>query len=211
MSVINGTFNQTVKANRKFGGAVVVFEGKPELLIGGFSFNIDDLPAPGDVLPCGTPVYCDEETRTIVPVIVGTIEAVDTSAKTITIADHGFGQAAFKVGDSVGLLGSFDTVATSYATVTSKENNILTLTGNITSASVGAVIVALDDSHKPKATPNALLPYDVVRDADAVSVDGDGAWKNDRPVLTRRMPAFNNIIKTALENAGCQFKFSNRK
>jgi hypothetical protein len=32
--MIKGTFNQIVKANGKFGGALVVFEGKTELLIG---------------------------------------------------------------------------------------------------------------------------------------------------------------------------------
>ena len=213
MSVINGTFNQTVKGSREFGGTVVVFEGKPELLIGGFNFNLEDLPAPGDVLPCGTPVYCDEATRKIVPVITGTIESFDTSAKTVTIADHGFGQTAFKVGDTIALLGNDITSAmSSYATVTAKDGNVLTLSGNLQGAGIGAPLVQVDATTKKlKATPNALLPYDVVRDADAISVDGDGAWKNDRPVLERRMPPVNNAIKTALANAGCQFKWSNRK
>ena len=49
--MIKGTFNQIVKASAKFGGALVVFEGKPELLVGGFNFNKDDLPAPGDLVP----------------------------------------------------------------------------------------------------------------------------------------------------------------
>ena len=62
----DGTYNQIIKkAGTKFGGALVVFEGHPQLLVGGFNFNLNDLPAPGVVMPCGTPVYCDEAERTI--------------------------------------------------------------------------------------------------------------------------------------------------
>ena len=214
MSVINGTFNQVVKASRNFGGALVVFEGKPELLVGGFNFNLDDLPAPGDVLPCGTPVWCDESGRRIIPIRTAKVESIDAQdAKIITLADNGFGQNPLKVGDVVGVIPSTLTDAvTYYATVNKKEGNVITLSGTITGLTASAVIVVVDaTSHKIKATPNALLPYDVVRDADAISVDGDGAWKNDRPVLVRRMPPVNDSILIALENAGCQFKWSQRK
>ena len=67
------------------------------------------------------------------------------------------------------------------------------------------------DSKKVKAIPNALTPYDIVKAPDAISVDGDGMYKNDRPVLERRMPAINQAIKDALLFYGCQFKWSNRK
>ena len=211
MSVINGTFNQTVKGGRELGGTVVVFEGKPELLIGGFNFNIDDLPAPGDVLPCGTPVNCDEATRVITPVILATVARADGTK--VTFKDNGFGQCPFKVGDTVGIVPTTLTdAATYYATVTAKNGNEVTLSGALTGAAEGTVVAVVDaTSHKLKAVPNALLPYDVVRDADAISVDGDGAWKNDRPVLERRLPGITDAIKTALANAGCQFKWSNRK
>lgn len=214
MSVINGTFNQVVKGSRQFGGTLVVFEGKPELLVGGFNFNLNDLPAPGDVLPCGTPVYCDESARTITPLITAKVASVDASdSKIVTIADNGFGQTAIKVGDVVGILpDNLSSAATYYATVNKKEGNVITLSGAITGLAADAKLAIVDGtSHKVKAIPNALLPYDVVRDADAISVDGDGAWKNDRPVLERRMPPVNDAIKTALANAGCQFKWSDRK
>lgn len=209
--MIKGTFNQIVKANKRFGGALVVFEGKPELLVGGFNFNLSDLPAPGDVLPCGTPVNCDEATRVITPVITGKVESIDGT--TVTVKDLGFGQTAFKVGSTVAKLGSDLTQAASYyATVSSKEGNVLTLSGAITGLAANDILVEVDaTSKKVKAVPNALIPYDIVRDANAISVDGDGAYKNDRPVLERRMPAINDAIKTALANAGCQFKWSNRK
>lgn len=208
-----GTFNQTVKASKNFGGTLVVFEGKPELLIGGFNFNLNDLPAPGDVLPCGTPVYCNEaaNARSITPVITAKVLAI--SGTTVTIEDHGFGNVPFKVGATVAELpANLATAAENYATIASKEGNVLTLSAAITGLAVGDVLVEVDaTSKKVKAVPNALLPYDVVRDPYAVAVDGDGAWKNDRPVLERRMPAINDAIKAALVAAGCDIKFSNRK
>jgi len=209
--MIKGTFNQIVKASGKFGGALVVFEGKPELLVGGFNFNLNDLPAPGDVLPCGTPVNCDESTRVITPIITGKVESIDGT--TVTLKDLGFGQTAIKVGSTVAELGSDLTqAAANYATVTSKEGNVLTLSGAITGLAANDILVEVDaTTKKVKAIPNALTPYDIVRDANAIAVDGDGAYKNDRPVLERRMPAINDAIKTALANAGCQFKWSNRK
>lgn len=213
MAIVNGTFNQIVKASSKFGGTKVVFEGKPELLVGGFNFDLDDLPEAGEVLPCGTPVCCDEEDRTIVPVITSKISALDTTDKTITVEDNGFGQTPFKVGDTVGIIPSTLTdAATAYATVTAKDGNVLTLSANLTDAAVGTVVAQLSsESKKLKAVPNALLPYDVVRDANAISVDGDGMWANDRPILERRMPAVSDAIKTALKDAGCVFKWSDRK
>lgn len=209
--MIQGTFNQVVKASGQFGGTLVVFEGKPELLVGGFNFNLEDLPAPGVVLPCGTPVNCDEAARTITPVITAKVESV--SSTKVVVADNGFGRAAFPVGATVAELpADLSTAATNYATVSAVDGNEITLSAAITGLAADDVLVVVDaTTKKVKAVPNALLPYDVVRDANAISVDGDGMWSNDRPILERRMPAVNTAIKTALVNAGCQFKWSNRK
>lgn len=209
--MIQGTFNQIVKASGKFGGALVVFEGKPELLVGGFNFDLNDLPAPGAVLPCGTPVNCNEATRTITPVITAKVTAV--SSTKVTVEDNGFGQAAFPVGATVAELpANLATAAENYATVASVEGNEITLSAAITGLAANDVLVVVDaTTKKVKAVPNALLPYDVVRDPNAISVDGDGMWTNDRPILERRMPAVNAAIKTALKDAGCVFKWSDRK
>lgn len=209
--MIKGTFNQIVKASAKFGGALVVFEGKPELLVGGFNYNLNDLPAPGDVLPCGTPVNCNEETRVITPIITGKVESFSGTA--VTLKDLGFGQTAFKVGSTVAILPEdLDDAAAKYATIESKDGNVITLSAAIEGLAADAILVEVDaTSKKVKAIPNALTPYDIVRDANAISVDGDGMYKNDRPVLERRMPAINQAIKDALLFYGCQFKFSNRK
>lgn len=210
--MIEGTFNQIVKASKNYGGALVVFEGHPQLLVGGFNFNLEDLPAAGDVLPCGTPVYCDEANtgRTITPVMTAKVLAI--SGTTVTLEDHGFGNVPFKVGATVAELpANLATAAENYATIASKEGNVLTLSGAITGLAVGDILVEVDaTSKKVKAVPNALLPYDVVRDANAISVDGDGMIGNDRPVLERRMPAINDAIKTAVQANGHNIVFSNR-
>lgn len=208
MAVINGTFNQVVKASKDFGGSKVVFEGHPSLLVGGFFFTLTDLPAPGEVLPCGTPVNCDEANRTITPVITAKVSSV--SSTTVNLVSNG---GAFKVGDTVAEFpANLATAAENYATISAIEGNKLTLSAAITGLAANDVLVVVDaTSKKVKAVPNALLPYDVVRDENAISVDGDGMWANDRPILERRMPPVNDAIKAALVAAGCQFKWSNRK
>jgi len=209
--MIQGTFNQVVKASGTFGGAKVVFEGKPELLVGGFNFTLTDLPAPGVVLPCGTPVNCNEATRAITPVITAKVKSV--SSTKVVVEDNGFGGTPFAVGATVAELpANLATAAENYATVAAVDGNEITLSAAITGLAANDILVVVDaTTKKVKAVPNALLPYDVVRDANAISVDGDGMWANDRPILERRMPAVNAAIKTALKDAGCVFKWSDRK
>lgn len=212
MIEFDGTFNQVIRsASKSFGGALVVFEGHPQLLVGGFNYNLDDLPAPGSVLPCGTPVYCDEINRTITPVI--TVRTTNVNSTTVALASNGFGQTALKVGDVVGELPStLTTAASSYATVTSVDGDTITLSEAITGLTSGDILVVLDGTtHKVKAIPNAITPYDVVRSADAISVDGDGMIGNDRPLLSRRMPPYNDALKAAVQANGHKLTFSDRK
>lgn len=210
--MIYGTVGAVVNSSGNFGGGLVVFEGKPELLIGGFNFNMDDLPAVGDVLPCGTPVYCNEaaNARSITPIITAEVIAIDGTA--VTLKDHGFGNVPFKAGATVAKLGSsLDAAAENYATIASKEGNVLTLSAAVTGLAVGDILVEVDaTSKKVKAIPNALLPYDIRRGENEISRTGDGMYKNDRPILERRMPAVNAAIKAALVAAGCDFRWSDR-
>ena len=212
MIEFTGTFNQVIKGQHSaMGGALVVFEGHPQLLVGGFNYNLDDLPPAGAVLPCGTPVYCDEALRTITPVITAKVTGVNTTK--ITVADNGFGQCPFKVGDSVGELPATLTSAASYyATVTAVDGNEVTVSEAITGLTNGEILAVLDGtSHKVKAIPNAITPYDICRSADAIAVDGEGMIGNDRPLLERRMPPYNDALKAAVQANGHKLTFSNRK
>ena len=102
--------------------------------------------------------------------------------------------------------------AANVATIASKEGNVLTLSAAVTGLAVGDILVEVDaDSKKVKAIPNALLPYDIRRGENEISRTGDGMYKNDRPILERRMPAINDAIKAALVAAGCNFKYSDLK
>lgn len=211
-------YDQVLKASGSIGGSKVVFEGKPELLIGGFDFDLADLPGAGVVLPCGTPVHCDEANRTITPLITLKVKSVDGTA--VELVSNGFNGPAVKVGDAVAIIN--DTLdktyaSGSFATVTAIDGFNITLSASLTGLAANSilVVVKVTDGETPtaaiKAVPNALLPYDKVYDKDATIVHGDGMWSNDRPVLERRMPAITAAIKTALANAGCQFKYSDRK
>lgn len=223
-----GTPGGVVKASQSFGGTLVVFEGKPELLVGGFNFNMDDLPDVGVVLPCGTPVNCDESNRTITPLVTVKVKSVDgTDAKKITLVSNGFNGPALKVGQYVAIIN--DTLATQYENTTASgvttynyvqiaaiSGDVITLANELASVAANSILVvvkvnATTSKAAIPATPNALLPYDVVRGENEISRTGDGMYKNDRPVLERRMPPITDAIKTALANAGCQFKYSNRK
>lgn len=209
--MIYGTVGAVVQSKGSFGGGLVVFEGKPELKVGGFNFNMDDLPAVGDVLPCGTPVYCDEAARTITPIVTAMVTAIDGTS--VTLEDHGFGNVAFKNGATVAKLGDdLEAAATNYATIASKDGNKLTLSAAVTGLAVGDILVEVDaDSKKIKAIPNGLLPYDIRRGENEISRTGDCMYKNDRPILERRMPAVNSAIKEILQYNGCDFNWSNRK
>lgn len=207
----DGTYNQIIKkSSSKFGGALVVFEGHPQLLVGGFNYNLNDLPV-GVVLPCGTPVYCDEVNRTITPIITAKVKS--RAGTEVTFETYGFDQCAFKVGDVIGVLPeNLSQASEAYGTVAAVNGNKVTLQTEVPAmTSTGIVAVLNPSTHKIKAYPNAITPYDVVRSADAVSVDGDGMIGNDRPLLERRMPPYNDALKAAVQANGHKLTFSNRK
>lgn len=217
-------YDQTLKASGSFGGARVVFEGHPELLIGGFKFTLEDLPGAGVVLPCGTPVNCDEANRTITPLITVKVKSIDASDATkVTLVSNGFNGPALKVGDYVAIINSTlayeytnGASSTTFTQIDAINGDIITLHAALTGLTANNILVVVKYNSTTskaaiKATPNALLPYDKVYDKDATAVFGDGAYANDRPVLTRRMPPLTDAIKTALANAGCNFKWSDRK
>lgn len=216
MIEFDGTFNQVIKGSgKKFGGALVVFEGHPQLLVGGFNYDLNDLPAPGVVLPCGTPVYCDEATRTITPLVTAKVKTIG-AGKTLVLEDNGFGMTAFKVGDTIGRLPRDLSTAVGEndfsGEVTAIDGNTITVSTSTSVLAVGDVLVQINGtSKKVKVVPNAITPYDVVRSADAISVDGDGMIGNDRPLLERRMPPYNDALKAAVQANGHKLTFSNRK
>lgn len=201
--MISGTFDQTIAFSKEFGGVRKVFEAKPWLLVGGFSFNIADLPKPGQVLPAGAPVHCDEEARTIVPIYTITVKSVSGTA--VTVAKDSWG-VPIKAGMVV------STGETVSAVSEEDETYTVTFSALPTAAAADAVLTIYPESvGSAGVEANALLPYDVCLDPAATSANGEGAWQCEYPVLIRRTFPLTDDIKAQLRNAGCGFYFSNRK
>lgn len=201
--MLSGTFDQGIKFSKEFGGVRKVFEAKPFLLVGGFKFNLEDLPTAGQVLPAGAPVYCDEEKRTITPIYTITVKGIEGSV--VTVAK-----------DSWGIPLKADMVLSTGETVSAVENGDgeykVTLSAAPSGAAAGSVLTVYPKSvGSTGVKANALLPYDVCLDPAAKWANGDGAWFCEYPVLVRRTFPLTDDIKTQLRDAGCAFYFSNRK
>lgn len=201
--MIFGTqYNQTIKYSQKYGGVRRVFEGKPYLLVGGFDFNIEDLPTPGNVLPAGAPVNCDEEKRTITPIY--TITAKEVSGNDVTVAKDSWG-----VPVKVGMVAS---TGGNITAVEDGEGTYKITFDTAPSATTGEVITIYPKSvGSTGIQANALLYCDICLDPRAVSARGDGVWFAEWPVLIRRTFPFTEDIKKQLAANGCFFRLSNRK
>ncbi len=215
--MITGTINNYVKFSKNIGGVRKAYEGHnlPWMYYGGFKFpSLDVLPASGNVLPAFTPVKVDEVERTIVPMYAFSVKAVDSTNHTITVNKDVEGTRA-KVGMKLMALdNSLDTKAKTVATISaidSSESDVDVLTVDNVVGSAGEVIVEAGADSKIKVIPNGLTPYDTCVDEDAYALDGDAVWGADAPILERRIVPIPDLVKKALKDADCVFKFSNRK
>lgn len=202
--MISGTqYNQSIKYSQKYGGVRRVFEGKPYMLVGGFDFNIEDLPSAGNVLPAGAPVHVDEEARTITPIYTITVKEVADAVVTV-------GKDSWGIPVKVGM------VAPTGETVTAVEDGDdvykVTFSAAPAAAKADAVLTLYPKSvGQAGVEANALLYCDICLDPRATSARGDGVWFSEWPVLVRRTFPLTDDIKTQLSKNGCFFRLSNRK
>lgn len=75
----------------------------------------------------------------------------------------------------------------------------------------GNDLIEAGTDKKIKVIPNTLMPYDTCVDEDAFALDGEACWGATSPILERRIVKIPAIIKKALKDADCVFRFSNRK
>lgn len=211
---MQGTLNNYTKFSKKWGGVRKAYEGHeaPWMLTGGFMFpSLDVLPAKGNALPAFSPVYADEEARTIVPLYVFDIKAVDGAKVSVAKAEEG---TRAKVGMKVIVTPSNLTSTGTPATITaidSSADDVDVLTLSTAIGSVGQTLVEAGDDNKIKVVPNTLTPYDCFVDEYAYAMDCEAAWGATSPILERRICAIPAVIKAALKDAGCVFRFSPRK
>lgn len=201
--ILGTQYNQSIQYSQKYGGVRRVFEGKPYLLVGGFDFNIEDLPTAGNVLPAGAPVYCDEDARTITPIY--TIKVKEVADAVVSVEKDSWG-IPIKVG----------MVASTGETVTAVEDGDdvykVTFSAAPADAKADAVLTLYPKSvGSAGVEANALLYCDICLDPRATSARGDGVWFAEWPVLVRRTFPITDTIKEQLSKNGCFFRLSNRK
>ena len=100
-----GTINTYIKFSKNFGGVRKCYEGKPTIAVGGFSCETALLPVNGAVMAAGTPVYADEQARTIVPLYTFKVKSVDSTNSKITVEKYETGSVA-KVGMKLLVVGN---------------------------------------------------------------------------------------------------------
>ncbi len=211
-----GTINNYIKFSKNFGGVRKCYEGKPTIAVGGFSCETALLPVNGAVMAAGTPVYADEQARTIVPLYTFKVKSVDSTNSKITVEKYETGSVA-KVGMKLLVVGNdLTAAATDVATISEIDSSasdvdVLTV-DKIAGATAGAVLAEAGADSKIKVIPNGLTYCDNVLDPDAYAIDIDYVWNcMEKPVLERRMPPITASLKKALRDNECYFRFSNRK
>lgn len=210
--------DQIIEFSDKVGGARNVYEGHPLLLIGGFLFDKKELPNYPYVLPAGTPILVDEQARSIKIHYAFEVHEAVSSGKVVKVT-KGFEGSRIKEGMTLMLAPeSIDGTGQGYTVASVDRSNEAydAVTLNLAPGTIakGAILVestgATADA-KIKVIPNSLTDRDKRLAPDSKSINGDAVWACDRPILERRIPPVAPIIKKALREADCFFRWSNRK
>lgn len=211
-----GTMNNYVKSSKSFGGVRKCYEGHTPTAVGGFNIDLSLLPDAPNAMAAGTPIFADEQARTIVPLYTFRVLEVDSNEKTITVEKFETGTVA-KVGMKLIVVGDdLTSAASNVATISAIDDSaadvdVLTVDA-VTGVTAGAVLAEAGDDSKVKVVPNGLTYCDNVLDPDAYAMDVDYIWNcMEKPVLERRMPPLTDSLKKALRDNECYFRFSNRK
>lgn len=212
--------DQLIEFSNKVGGARNVYEGHVSLLVGGFLFDKSELPTDGNVLPAGTPIYADEESRTIMIHYAFKVTGAGTSTGFKVV--KGFEGTRVKVGMFLMVApttesGTGQSYKVTAVDSSNEEYDVVTTSATATAVTDGAVLVeasSLSATASIKCLPNALTDRDKRLDSNATQINGDAVWACDRPILERRIPPIADCIKAHLLSnyaAPCFFRFSNRK
>lgn len=203
--------NEIKFSKKSIGGSRPIANGHNWLLRqSGFNIDVKYLPNDG-YIPAGTALVCDETTMTAKPVKIAKVTAVSSTEVSIALQTP-YITAPFIVGESVMKLGTDLTTAGTSATISKIENDTdvtkITLSAELSGLAANDYII-LAESDKPVGTPNAIAPYDIVKEStDAIYKFTPAAIGFAGEIFLRRIPAMPELIKVALANSGCNFHWS---
>lgn len=182
-----------------FGGGRSISNERPILEVSGFALDTKNQRfVPGDIIPAGTLLSADEQTRLARVVKSAKVVAIDVAnAKIVTLESDEYLKPIFAVGDSVlkTVSGTFAAAPTIIAINRVKGVYILTLSAAIAGLAVGDPIfevVSVDDNAALVGPCTYLVPVDTKVDPDGfpTSIGATDRWK----VYMRRIPVMPSTL-----------------
>ncbi len=172
---------------KSFAGSRPVYTVSPVVEIGGYTIDkTKQNLVVGDVIPEGTLVVHDDETRKVVLVKTGKVKAIDSvDAKIVTLESNDFMNPNFAPGDKVAKAagGAYASAISIVSVVDGDDGYVVTLSAAISGLAVGDVIgeVVKDSSNNsafPVGTALTISPVEVKQEeilVDITANTGNGA------------------------------------
>jgi len=172
---------------KSFAGSRPVYTVSPVVEIGGYTIDkTKQNLVVGDVIPEGTLVVHDDETRKVVLVKTGKVKAIDSvDAKIVTLESNDFMNPNFAPGDKVAKAagGAHASAISIVSVVDGDDGYVVTLSAAISGLAVGDVIgeVVKDSSNNsafPVGTALTISPVEVKQEeilVDITANTGNGA------------------------------------
>lgn len=172
---------------KSFAGSRPVYTVSPVVEIGGYTIDkTKQNLVVGDVIPEGTLVVHDDETRKVVLVKTGKVKAIDSvDAKIVTLESNDFMNPNFAPGDKVAKAagGAYASAISIVSVVDGDDGYVVTLSAAISGLAVGDVIgeVVKDGSNNsafPVGTALTISPVEVKQEeilVDITANTGNGA------------------------------------
>lgn len=179
-----------------FGGGRSISNERPILEVSGFALDTKNQRfVPGDIIPAGTLLSADEQTRLARVVKSAVVKAIN--GVLVTLESDDYLKPIFAVGDSVlkTVAGTFADAPTIIAINKAKGVYILTLSEAITGLAVGDPIfevVSVDDNAAIVGPCTYLVPVDTTVDPDGfpTPIGATDKWK----VYMRRIPVMPSTL-----------------
>lgn len=217
-------YNNNIDGKSKIGGARPITNGTEfVLLTGGFNLALKDVPLASEgKITAGTPIQVDEVTRLakiFKQARVTKAVSAGTDVEVAKMTDAVWGSNPLKVGDIVMVMGAagdtkgtgvtIDAIDTSDA-----DMDKITVSAAITAAKDGYLVLAAaaGATQSPAVLPNAIMPYDLVKDPSATQITIEACFAiTNGQVYNNRIPEIPLPVRVYLTSQNCFFRWSNSK